>query len=111
MLAPLAPQQAAVHASVHGSVSALQLQRAERSGRPELQYMKDGGVIVADVARTAADRRLAARYKDLCDEQPELTRLGALLAWGQLPQAGPPYIEVCLPGGPGLGLRRPRAMA
>ncbi len=41
---------ASCRASVHGRMRAVQLQRAERSGRPELQYMKEGGVIMAGAA-------------------------------------------------------------
>ena len=105
MLAPAAPQQFAVHAIVHDRMCVLQLQRAERSGAPELQCMQDGRVIVAGDACIAADGRLAARFKDLCREQPELARLGTLLA--QQPQAGPPEFEVCLPRQPRVGLVPP----
>ena len=44
--------------------------------------MMDGAVFVAGAACTAADRLLAALFKDLCREQPELARLATLLARG-----------------------------
>ena len=63
--------------------------------------MKDGAVLTAGAVCTAADWRLVADFEELCREQPKLARPGTLLACRQLPQAGPPDNEVCLPGSPG----------
>ncbi len=96
-----------VRAGLTTAPHAPQLQRVERSGRPELQC--SDAVIVAGVARTAHDRALAAKFAELCRGQPELACLPALLAGRQPPGPSPPVIQARPPGSPGRATAAPRA--